>query len=750
MNIQPDNMAAVDFLRTWAPLGPWVVTAIHPDTKRINTATFDPSNIAELGRWLAEFNGNRNLYFEVNPPIRPLNKKAERRDIKELAWLHVDIDPRVGEDLASERLRCRALFMNKLPDGVPPPTALIFSGGGYQAFWRLADPFHIGGDLELAEQAKLWNLQLERIFGGDHCHNVDRIMRLPGTVNLPDERKRIKGREAALAQLISFDPQHVYHLSQFAPAEAASPTTVAVRLAEVDTNAARLDRVSDLDQWKVPDRIKVIIVNGQHPDEPKPAGKDNSRSGWLFDVTCNLVRCGVPNEIIYSVITDPKWKISESVLGQQHAAEKYAKRQIANAHQKVLLDEAEFQVGESNKVLSNQHNIRLALHKLGVSVRRDIFRDKLLIDGLLGQGPRLDEAAVVRLWLLIEERFGFRPNKDFFIDVVADAARATPFHPVHDYLHALSWDEQPRLDNWLSVYGGAEDNEYTRAVGALLLVAAVRRVKRPGCKFDEMVVLESSQGTNKSSALRIMAVEDDWFTDDLPLNVESKVVIERLAGRWIAEAAELKGMRNGQVEHLKAFLSRQSDSARLAYARLVVEVPRQCVIVGTTNSDQYLRDGTGNRRFWPVRIAGFDLEALRRDRDQLWAEAAKREASGVSIRLDPALWACAAEHQEARKVDDPFAETFGAVLRGLEGKIKAEDAWSILGIPTGHRTQELNARLGEAMRSLGWKRKKLRFGGTNPEWAYVRGNDKHPKRIIVRSNTDVGIDAFCEGEPVPF
>jgi predicted P-loop ATPase len=255
-----------------------------------------------------------------------------------------------------------------------------------------------------------------------------------------------------------------------------------------------------------------------------------------------------------------------------------------------------------------------------------------------------------------------------------------------------------------------------------------------------MVVLESSQGTNKSSALRVLAVHDDWFTDDLPLNAESKVVIERMAGRWIAEAGELKGMRNGQVEHLKAFLSRQWDTARLAYDRMPSQVPRQCVIVGTTNSDRYLRDGTGNRRFWPVKVAGFDIEALKRDRDQIWAEAAAREAQDEGIRLDPTLWPLAAEEQDARRLEEPWVDILRQYLGDKQGKLKTEDAWKIIGVPVAQRTQAHNERLGEAMRELGWKRAKKRFG-CNPEWAYVKGESN--TRVLVRIDEN-GIQVLYE------
>jgi predicted P-loop ATPase len=269
----------------------------------------------------------------------------------------------------------------------------------------------------------------------------------------------------------------------------------------------------------------------------------------------------------------------------------------------------------------------------------------------------------------------------------------------------------------------------------------VRRVRQPGCKFDEMIVLESEQGTNKSSALATLAVREDWFTDDLPLNADSKVVIERLAGRWIVEAAELKGMRKGDVEGLKAFLSRQHDRARAAYARLPQEVARQCVIVGTTNSERYLKDGTGNRRFWPVQVEGFNLEALRRDREQLWAEAAAREADGAEIRLDRALWADAAEQQDARQVEDPYVAALDAKLCDQTGKLRAADAWELLGMPAGQRTQDHNARLGDAMRVLGWERTKLRFGGQQPEWCYVKGTFEQRRQQVkvVRGEVDVQV-----------
>lgn len=380
----------------------------------------------------------------------------------------------------------------------------------------------------------------------------------------------------------------------------------------------------------------------------------------------------------------------------------------------------EIERDKNGKVIASQRNIKLAIGLLGVHLSRDEFQDRLLIEGLEGFGPALSDAALNRMRMQIDEKYHLSAAKDFFTDVVFDIAHQNSFHPVRDYLDGLEWDGVSRLDGWLHRYGGAKDDDYTKAIGALVLIAAVRRIRTPGCKFDEMLVLESDQGKNKSSALAILAKREDWFSDDLPLNADSQKVIERIAGRWIVEAAELAGMRKGEVEHMKSFLSRRIDRARMAYGRVPLEHPRQCVFIGTDNSGNYLRDSTGNRRIWPVRIEQFDLVALSRDVDQLWAEASKREAAGESIRLDKGLWEAAAAAQEARRVNDPFVEVLQERLGDKEGKIRTLDLWSALGVEVERRTQEQNARLGSVMKQLGFERKKMRFG-SNTSWAYQRG-----------------------------
>jgi hypothetical protein len=386
-------------------------------------------------------------------------------------------------------------------------------------------------------------------------------------------------------------------------------------------------------------------------------------------------------------------------------------------------DDEEFTRDEEGKIPPSQDNIDLALRKLGVRLRYDEFAGHEIIEGLAGFGPRLDDSAVNRLRFTIDAQFGFLVPKVLFFDLVSDRARLHRFHPVRRYLDGIKWDGENRLDRWLIDYAGAKDTPYVRAVSRIFLIAAVRRVRQPGVKYDEMLILESAQGTNKSQGLRALAVDDDWFTDDLPLNNDTKRFMESTSGKWIVEAGELKGMSRGDVASLKACLSRQIDEARMSYDRKPTIQARQFVIVGTTNeTDGYLRDPTGNRRFWPVRIQQMDLERLRRDRDQLWAEAVVAEAAGESIRLDPSLYEAAAIEQEARTLgDDPLVDILHRALGNRTGKLRVSDAYLIAGIEAGKASQDQIFRFGRAIRELGWERKRRRFDGAL-EYAYVKGN----------------------------
>lgn len=319
---------AIRFLQAWAPEGPWVLTSINPEDGRINTETFGPGNEGLVERWIGERQGVQNIYFSVNPTMRPLSKKAEKTDIRGMVALHVDVDPRAGEDLESERARALKL----LREYKPAPTVIIDSGGGYQGFWMLDTEQKTNGDLERAAELEAYNLQIEVLLQADSCHNIDRIMRVPGTINVPNARKLKKGRKPALASVVEEDWDRIYPLSAFTPApRIQAPGANGGPQVKLSGN---LPRVMSLDELgsRVSDKTKALIVNGNDPDDPD---KYPSRSEALFAVLCELVRAGVDDDQIAAVILDPDFGISGHVLDQPRP-QQYAARQIQRAHEEAI------------------------------------------------------------------------------------------------------------------------------------------------------------------------------------------------------------------------------------------------------------------------------------------------------------------------------------------------------------------------------------------------------------------------------
>jgi hypothetical protein len=332
--LTPNYQLSVDFLRKFKSTGFWIVTAVTPDRTSIETRPFAVSEGDALIAWLERKGSNHNIYFSVNSTARPVNKKAEREDIATLDFVHVDIDPRPGEPVDAERERAIRLLSTELPKGVPPPTFVIDSGGGAWGFWRLSDPMAINGESEKYEEAKRFNLQLEILFGADSCHNVDRIARLPGTINWPNDRKKAKGQVPRLSTVVSAN-ELSYPLDSFTPAplvQGAEAGFSAGHIVKVSGNVRRLNSVDELGE-KVSRLCRVVIVQGHDPEEPN---KWPSRSEPLFWVCCELIRAGCDDDTIFSVITDPGFAISESVINKGSRAERYAIRQIERAREEAI------------------------------------------------------------------------------------------------------------------------------------------------------------------------------------------------------------------------------------------------------------------------------------------------------------------------------------------------------------------------------------------------------------------------------
>lgn len=223
--------------------------------------------------------------------------------------------------------------------------------------------------------------------------------------------------------------------------------------------------------------------------------------------------------------------------------------------------------------------------------------------------------------------------KEALIAVAAERA----YHPIKEYLNTLpDWDGIERLNNLLIDYLGAQDNEYSKAVIRKTLVAAVARIYEPGTKFDSVLILNGPQGIGKSTFFAKLATS--WFSDSLTItDMRDKAAAEKLQGYWLLELGELAGIRKTDVETVKSFVSRTDDKYRASYGVNVESHPRQCVIVGSTNSESgFLRDITGNRRFWPVRVSGESIKKAweLNDVDQIWAEAVCVYRKGEDLFLN--------------------------------------------------------------------------------------------------------------------
>jgi predicted P-loop ATPase len=293
-------------------------------------------------------------------------------------------------------------------------------------------------------------------------------------------------------------------------------------------------------------------------------------------------------------------------------------------------------------------------------------------------------------------------SKDTTHQAVDLRARERAFHPVKDYLFGVEWDGVDRLGEWISIYLGAEASPYSSGIGQMFLVAMVARILDPGCKCDYMLALEGPQGAMKSTACAIIGGK--WFSDSLPDVTTGKDVAQHLPGKWLIEIGELSAMGKAESATLKAFITRPVERYRPSYGRKEVIEPRQCVFVGTTNEEVYLKDATGGRRFWPVKVGRIDPDALSRDRDQLFAEAVFQYRAGSKWWPDAAFERQhIAPEQEARFESDVWEDAIKNHLETLSRVTVGHVAREALGFEAARIGTADQRRIANILKVLGWR-----------------------------------------------
>lgn len=279
-------------------------------------------------------------------------------------------------------------------------------------------------------------------------------------------------------------------------------------------------------------------------------------------------------------------------------------------------------------------------------------------------GSAVTDADIHRIKFYCAENFGVEFNDHVIDQTLREIADANRFHPVKAWLSSLVWDGKPRLSSWLKDHAGAEGpDDYLEAVSRKMLIAMVKRVFEPGCKFDYVVILEGLQGIGKSTLLRKLT-GDDWFSD-AGLVIGDKDAIMVMQNKWLIELGELSTMKRAETEQLKQFITQTTDRIRVPYGKRVEDFPRQCIFVGSTNSDEYLPDLTGNRRFWPVKVSGIEFDGITSVREQLFAEAVQAYEWGEPLYMDDDSTVGLAQIEQAkRQTSDEWVSTVNDIVQG--------------------------------------------------------------------------------------
>ena len=764
----PDLEMASDFLNQLRPGGPWLLVAIVPDGET-STRTF--TRLEDAAAFITQHNASENIYYTVNPTRHAMSKKPSKIDIAAIEYMFSDLDPK--DDESPEDAKARYLAAIEEHNA----TAVIDSGNGIQGLWKLTQRIELAEPLmgtddkgkpkkvfppqtaetvaEVEARTKALMTRLGSVAG---TQNIDRLLRLPGTVNHPNANKRAKGKVSCSTRLISFNgatctldafPKPEEQTTGPGTAEDSNKRETKIDWAKVEEHGGWLRTVADLPS-DFNAKGRIIVEHGGTMKELnadlKQAGLiEKTYSSWS-DVSFALAAIFKADnrftleQIAAALMCD--LECNRHVTKLREAQRRRAvERLLSRSHEPQAMRTARMlpwrECKPNGMPLPSMHNARLAIEGIGVRCSCDTFHNKILfgyrgdevrheMQSLLGE---VTDNGIIRLRQIMSDNFHFDLGDKATRDAVVSLALEHCFDPVCDMLDEAEaeWDGQERLDKMAVDYFNCTDTPFNRAAVRKTMIGAVHRARDPGCKFDTITVLESPEGYNKSTALRVLA-GDENFSDASILGKHSREVQEQLAEVWIHENADLAGMKKADVDHVKTFASRQSDDARPAYGHFTKKQKRHSIEVGTTNSDEYLQSQTGNRRFWPLVVTKkIDIEKLRHDRLQLWGEAAKYESDGEDITLDEKLWPAAAEEQEQRRTKDPWEDVVADLPKnistnasinaspqtiqiihedngGKELVATADLLQHVLSIPIGQQTSSHGMRLATVMKLAGWER----------------------------------------------
>jgi Virulence-associated protein E/Primase C terminal 2 (PriCT-2)/RepB DNA-primase from phage plasmid len=637
-----------------------------------------------------------------------------------------------GERKAKNIIAARAVWNDcdhGIADNYPlePTLRVHTSKGKAQDYWLLDGP------MELTVHDQAIDAIVANHNGDKGCKGRPRILRLPGSLNwkygapqlVTLEKKSGEGYTAA--QIVEAFPP----LTKGKPVKTAVVSTDVLPASLSMTSSTKrytLDEVADaLALLDADDRAEWVrygtAIKRDHGPDGLPVWLEWSAKSALFDNADARVRWNG-----FDVSDAGPDKVTCGTI--IHLAKVAKAREAAivasdiGGTVKELADNLVHEFAGKSLDPSSIKNVAIFLHTAGITPWHNEFDHNDYLRSAGGHDTKLSDKSALDLRMRLNKA-GIRVSAEFCNDTIMWMASSTTAHPVCNYLADLKWDGTPRLDGMLHSYFGAADTPYHRLIGSMFMIAAVRRVRKPGCKFDTSLILDGPQNAGKSSGLRILGSPEEgstWFSDGVAVGSGPKETIELTRGKWIVEMAELAGLSKRDVNEVKQALSKEADQARLSYGRFSTEVPRQFVFCGTTNNTQYLKDKTGNRRFWCVTVGRIDLKALKRDRDHLWAEAAQREAEGALIYLQDSEYDLAVEEQAKREEDDDLEIAVEDLLVDFEDHVVVKsDLYKALGHENVFRgSGSIGPRVASVMEKFGWKSERV-SRDTGRHYCFVKG-----------------------------
>lgn len=489
-------------------------------------------------------------------------------------------------------------------------------------------------------------------------------------------------------------------LVEFAAPQETLPGADAPDLPGVTRESVKLDGFEveevELDWLPISDEVRDAIVGGKGVED---------RSGYLMKASSALLSAGLSQNGVLSVLTDPTTFLGACAYehaqtkSRRKAAEwvyRYTLKKVSDerspayafqtpASEPILLTAEEREEQDEEFLADINWTQRLdrtgngflkpTLKNLdliftntieGNLFVKDLFANRVEygVDSPWGgvQKSYLEDIDLILVKRWLASQFGLEPSTAAILEATSLISHRCRVHPVREWLSGLKWDGVPRVNTWLKDYCEAQAPEpYLSEVSRKFLLAMVKRVFEPGCQWDYVLVLEGTQGKYKSSVARALA-GDKWFMDNLP-DLKDKDSMLNLQGKWLIELGELANVKRTDFNMVKAYLVRRTDTVRPHYGRIMADVPRQSVFIGTVNEGQYLKDPTGNRRYWPVKVGKGDVKGLLLVRDQLFAEAVHiYETAGEILMLPPEAEEQATEAQEDRRIDDDETEMREALV----------------------------------------------------------------------------------------